>query len=48
MRERKVDDRVIRVQGISGRTDVYVLDTMTSIGEDKVKDISFSVGWFVN
>ena len=48
MRERKVDNRVIRVQGIPGRTNVYVLDAMTSIGEDKIKNISFSVGWFVN
>ena len=43
MRERKIDNRVIRVQGIPGRTDVYILDTMTSIGEDKVKNVSFSL-----
>ena len=48
MRDRKIDNRMIGVQGIHGRTDIYVLDTMTSIGEDKVKNISFSMGWFVN
>ena len=48
MRERKVNNRVIRVQGTPGRNNVYALNTMTSVGEDKIKNISFSVGWFVN
>ena len=47
-RERKVDNRMVWVQDVLGRTDVYVLDAMTGVGEDKIENISFGVGWLIN